>query len=88
MAPIGFDALHWYFQRTLPARGIDAAVQSVDNARRDLQAVGVAESAMAYVASLYLLEMFVRSVRLERGGGGWNPRLHPRMLDFAQQRDL
>jgi hypothetical protein len=87
MAPIGFDALHWYFQRTLPARGIDAAVQAVDNARHDLQAVGVSESAMAYVASLYLLEMFVRSVRLQRGGGGWNPRLHPRMLDFAAQRD-
>lgn len=86
LVPVGFDALHWYFQHTLPARGIDASVAAVDDALADLSAVGVQRGAARHVSSLYLLEMFVRSVRLARGGGGWNPLLHPQMLTVAERR--
>ncbi len=85
--PVGFDALHWHFQHTVPHRGLDAAVEAVDAAEKDLRAMGVADDAVSLVSSLYLLEMFVRSVRLEAGGGGWNPRLYPHMLAVAQRRD-
>ncbi len=85
--PVGFDALHWHFQHTIPRNGLDAAVLAVDAAENDLVAMGVSRDAVPLVSSLYLLEMFVRSVRLEAGGGGWNPRLHPHMLSVAQHRD-
>ncbi|MBA2446164.1 MAG: hypothetical protein H0V49_12655 [Nocardioidaceae bacterium] len=87
LVPVGFDALHWHFQQTLPAHGIEAAVLAVDGATLDLVALGVTPSAAPHLVSLYLLEMFVRSVRLANGGGGWNPRLYPKMLTIAEARD-
>lgn len=86
LVPVGFDALHWHFQQTLPTHGIDAGVAAVDDAVLDLSALGVERNSARHVASLYLLEMFVRSVRLARGGGGWNPLLHPQMLTIAERR--
>jgi hypothetical protein len=85
--PIGFDVLHWHFQHTLPKSGLEAAVAEVDRVVPDLRRVGVRREAGDLVASLYLLEMFRRSVRLSAGGGGWNPRLHPAMLTVAAGRN-
>jgi hypothetical protein len=85
--PIGFDVLHWHFQHTLPTAGLAAAVAEVDRVVPHLVKVGVRREAGPLVASLYLLEMFQRSVRLSAGGGGWNPLLHPEMLTVAAGRN-
>jgi hypothetical protein len=85
--PVGFDVLHWHFQHTLPKSGLEAAVAEVDRVAPDLVKVGVRREAGNLVASLYLLEMFKRSVRLSAGGGGWNPRLHPELLSVAAGRN-
>jgi hypothetical protein len=85
--PVGFDVLHWHFQHVLPDSGLEAAVSAVDRVAPALVKVGVRREAGQSVASLYLLEMFLRSVRLSVGGGGWNPRLHPAMLTVATRRN-
>jgi hypothetical protein len=85
--PVGFDVLHWHFQHTLPRLGLQAAVAEVDRVAPDLVKVGVRPEAGNLVASLYLLEMFQRSVRLSAGGGGWNPLLHPELLTVAAGRN-
>jgi hypothetical protein len=85
--PVGFDVLHWHFQQTLPNSGLEAAVGEVDRVAPDLVKVGVRREAGDLVASLYLLEMFQRSLRLSAGGGGWNPLLHPELLTVAAGRN-
>lgn len=85
--PVGFDALHWHFQQRLPRSGLAAAVVEVDAAAQRLGAFGVPPSGRHLVASLYLLEMFVRTTTLAVGGGGWNPRFYPAMLEVAARRD-
>ncbi|MCD0447820.1 hypothetical protein LO762_01220 [Actinocorallia sp. API 0066] len=74
--PFGLDLLHWRFQVALVLRGRPLASA----------ALAVRESAAAELgdpsaADLYLLEMAARTWRLRRGGGGWNPALHPAFLD-------
>jgi hypothetical protein len=82
-APVGFDLLHWHFQQRIPEAGIDASVTAVQDARADLAVLGVPPDHRSLVAALYLLEMFARVTRMAVGGGGWNPRFHPRMLGIA-----
>ncbi|KAB2344029.1 hypothetical protein [Actinomadura rudentiformis] len=82
--PVGLDLLHWRFQVALVLRGapLDSAVAAVEAAaQNDLTPLGVAPEARELLSRLYLLEMFVRTYRLKRGGGGWNPALYPAMLD-------
>ena len=85
--PLGFDALHWHYQRTLPRSGLDAAVMVVDTAAQRLGVFGIHPAARHLTASLYLLEMFLRTVVLAVGGGGWNARVYPAMLEVAAARD-
>ncbi|TDD90183.1 hypothetical protein E1293_03900 [Actinomadura darangshiensis] len=83
-APVGLDLLHWRFQVALVLRGasLGTAVEAVESAAQtELDAYGVAAEARELLARLYLLEMFTRTHRLKRGGGGWNPALFPAMLD-------
>lgn len=73
--PFGLDLLHWRFQVALVLRGapLSAAVAAVrESARYELGDPAAAD--------LYLLEMSARTWRLRRGGGGWNPALHPALL--------
>ncbi|WP_170177568.1 hypothetical protein [Thermomonospora umbrina] len=80
--PLGFDHLHWRFQVTmvLEGRPLREAVRAVnDAARTELTPMGITEPEL--VGRLYLLEMFLRTYRLKRAGSGWNPALHPAMLD-------
>jgi len=86
--PVGFDLLHWYFQRGLDADGLPAAVREVDRATPKLAALGVPADTRALVASLYLLDLFVRRMKLANGGGGWNARWYPDLLEVAARRDL
>ncbi|GAA3200679.1 hypothetical protein [Actinocorallia longicatena] len=71
-APLGLDLLHWRFQVALVSRGLPLA-DAVTAVRRSS-----AEDSL--LGDLYLLEMFVRTWRLRRGGGGWNPAIHPAQL--------
>ncbi len=85
--PIGFDTLHWHFQRRLVKSDLTAAVREVRTRSAQLGNQCVPVTAQGLVASLYLLEMFVRTVKLAVGGGGWNARVYPQMLDVAARMD-
>ena len=87
-APVGFDLLHWHFQHRLAADDgtLDTAAAAAARRLPGLVEVGVPESARRLVGDLYLLEMLTRATGLAAEGSGWNPKLHPRLLDFAQER--
>lgn len=87
-APVGFDLLHWHFHDVFVRRGMDAAVAALDAAAPRLSTLGVAFPAQRLVASLYLLDVFVRRTKLAVGGGGWNQRWYPHLLEVARTRDL
>lgn len=86
--PVGFDALHWHYQRSLARSGLAGAVEDAEKTAAKLGGFGVSTSARGLTASLYLLEMFLRAAVQAVGGGGWNPRVYPAMLDVAARRDL
>ena len=77
--PVGFDLLHWHYQRRLAAKDgtIEAAVQALYAAQDQLSALSVPADMHRTVASLYLIEMLTRSLRLAAAGAGWNPRVYP-----------
>lgn len=85
--PVGFDALHWHYQRGLAEGGLETAVSALDRAATGLGAMEVPGPARSLTASLYLLEMFVRTTVLAVGGGGWNSRVYPVMRRVATARD-
>jgi hypothetical protein len=85
-APIGLDLLHWHFHQTLVTRGLHAAVRTVDETAPSLHQLGIPREAHSLVASLYLLDVFVRRMRLADGGGGWNDRWFPALIDVARHR--
>lgn len=86
-APVGFDLLHWHFQSSLasPTATLDSAAVDMREHLHELEVVGVPAAAHRLVAHLYLLEMLTRAVGLAAEGSGWNPKLHPRLVTFAQE---
>lgn len=83
--PVGFDLLHWRFQVALVLRGrplADAVAAVRAAAAGELE--NVRPEHRALLADLYLLEMFMRTYHLKRLGGGWNPAIHPAMLDVLE----
>lgn len=84
--PVGFDLLHWHYQQALSSGDLPRAVKAVDDATDGLASQGVARSAHRLVASLYLLEIFVRAAK-NSVGRGWNPRVYPALLAVAGARD-
>ncbi len=85
--PIGFDLLHWHFQHRLATADLARAIKALDLSVPALSRFGLSRPAQPLVASLYLLEMFLRAARLSVGGGGWNPKVYPAMLEVASVRD-
>jgi hypothetical protein len=87
--PVGFDLLHWHFQRLLsPADGtLEAGERAVDAAAPRLSRLSVDPGHHRLVASLYLLEMFTRSVRMAALGAGWNRKYESGLVDIASRRD-
>lgn len=85
-APVGFDHLHWRFQDTLVLRGrpLSEAVAAVRAAVHELPEIPPDHRRL--LGRLYLLEMFMRTYHLKRLGGGWNPALHPGMLEVLEER--
>ncbi len=96
--PLGFELLHWHFQVAFVARG-EALRGSLVGAQRTaaLHWSGAAGSDVAgplqetgrAVGQLYAAELALRTHRLMRGGGGWNPRIYPAVVDLLleQSRD-
>lgn len=87
-APLGFDLLHWRFQVAfiLRDRPLIDAVQAVQNAARDeLEPFGVPARLRPLTGWLYLADMTARAYRLKRGGGGWNPKLYPHIIELLEK---
>jgi hypothetical protein len=87
--PVGFDLAHQAFQTALSTHGKPAATcaVAVDEAlRRHGAALGLGEEAQRFVADAYLVELWLRTYELSGGGAGWNPKLHPALLDVLAAR--
>nr|WP_240956501.1 hypothetical protein [Micromonospora sp. HNM0581] len=87
--PVGFDLAHDAFQRALVAGGAPApeAARQVDTwLSRHGDALGLDRPRQRLVADAYLVEMWLRTWRLADAGAGWNPALHPALLDTIENR--
>jgi hypothetical protein len=87
--PIGSDIAHDAFQRALVLDRLDVS-KAVERAHAQLvqtsPQLGVSTRQCDVVLVAYLIEMWLRTQRLAAGGGGWNPRLHPGLLDEVERR--
>jgi hypothetical protein len=88
--PVGFDLAHQAFQTALSTRGLPAALcaEAVDEAlRRHGPELGLDTARQQrFVADGYLIELWLRTFELSQGGAGWNPKLHPALLDVLTKR--
>ncbi|MGW4940058.1 hypothetical protein ACWEOZ_00510 [Actinoplanes sp. NPDC004185] len=88
--PVGFDLAHQAFQTALSTHGRPAAecAKAVDEAlRRHGAALGLTDPVrQRFVADAYLVELWLRTYELSGGGAGWNPKLHPALLDILGER--
>ncbi|MFI5487174.1 hypothetical protein [Micromonospora echinaurantiaca] len=87
--PLGFDLAHDAFQRAVVLRGepVAQAARAVDTRlARYGAALGLDPAARRLVADAYLVELWLRAWRLADAGAGWNPALHPALLDAVEHR--
>jgi hypothetical protein len=87
-APVGFDALHYYFQVAFIARRRPLAVAAVlarQRARPELAALGVAPGTEDLVAILHLVELFIRHEEARSSAGGLDDRLYPAVAELLGQ---
>lgn len=86
--PLGFDVVHWHFQGALadPAATLVSAAPAARAALPDLARLEIPPAARPVVESLYLLEILTRAVGLAAHGAGWNPKLRPHLVAFADSR--
>jgi hypothetical protein len=84
-APVGFDALHYYFQVAFVARRrplAPAAALARQRARPALAALGVARGAVGLISILHLLELFTRHEEARSSAGGVDDRLYPAVAEW------
>lgn len=86
--PLGFDLLHWHFHHALVRHDMVAAVAAVEQALPELALVHVPSNAHRLTGALYLLDIFIRKMKLATGGGGYNARWYPAMLDVARAHTM
>jgi hypothetical protein len=88
-APLGFDLVHYAFQRNFVARQWPVP-QALDGLAAELaerlRPLGVFPGHSALLVSLYLAEIARRAVRMARGGAGWNPRLRSGVFSAMRSR--
>ncbi|MFC7547011.1 hypothetical protein [Plantactinospora sp. GCM10030261] len=87
--PLGFDLVHQAFQEALVVAGrpVDRAARAAETAVRRYGAeLGLDPAVGTAVVDAYLIEMWLRTWRLAVGGAGWNPALHPGLLDLLDSR--
>lgn len=89
-APVGFDALHFYFQiafvadrRPLP----EAVALAAREAGPALAALAVAADARALLGTLHLLELAVRHEEARSAAGDADDRFYPAVLGILEQAD-
>ena len=87
-APVGFDALHFYFQVAFVAqrRSVDEAARAAFKASPALAMLGVTPAAHRLVAALHLLELCVSHGAARGSGAGSDDRFYPaviRVLDHS-----
>ncbi|PZM97190.1 MAG: hypothetical protein DIU79_03165 [Actinobacteria bacterium] len=87
--PVGMDLAHQGFQCALIVEGrpLRAAVRAAEAlVQRYGAGLGLDPQRGRLVVDAYLLEMWLRTWRLAEGGAGWNPTLHPGLLDVIDAR--
>jgi hypothetical protein len=87
--PVGFDLAHQAFQTALSTHRRPAAecAAATDKALHEYgAAIGLPEEAQRFVADAYLVELWLRTYELSADGAGWNPKLHPALLDVLDAR--
>jgi hypothetical protein len=87
--PVGFDLAHQAFQTALSThrRPAVACADAVDAALREHgSALGLTRPAQQFVADAYLVELWLRTFELSADGAGWNPKLHPALLQVLAAR--
>jgi len=88
-APVGFDAMHFTFQREFVRRhrSFAAAVTTAGREARDVPGHRQRPEAADLVAdTLYPLEIYLRAARMHVLGAGWNPRLHEGAVEWISTR--
>jgi hypothetical protein len=87
-APVGFDALHYHFQVAFVARQRPLA-DAADLARRHagpvLGALGIAAEARDLVATLHLVELFVRHEEARSSAGVGDDRFYPAVASLLER---
>ncbi len=84
-APLGFDALHYYFQVAFVARRralADAAVRASHRAAPALAGLGLTADLHGLVAALHLIELFVRHEEARSSAGGVDERFYPAVAEL------
>ena len=84
-APVGFDRLHYVYQREFVGRGRSVAAAMVAAMRSGCGAAALLQppSARGLVAStLYPLELYLRAAALYARGAGWNERFRHGVLHW------
>jgi hypothetical protein len=87
--PVGCDLAHQAFQIALSARrlpAVDAAWAAADALRVHGAALGLGPAQQRCVTDTYLIELWLRTYELSAGGAGWNPKLHPALLEILAAR--
>ncbi len=87
--PVGFDLAHDAFHRAVvgSAAPVAAAVSRTTAAlARHGGQLGLDPARQRLVRDAYLVELWLRTWRLADAGAGWNPRLHPALLDVVAQQ--
>ncbi len=86
--PVGFDALHFHFQVAFVSRGIplpQAAGYAAGAATPALTGLGVAADSGALVATLHLIELFLRHEEARGSSGDADERFFPAITGVLGQ---
>jgi hypothetical protein len=86
-APVGFDALHFYFQIAFVAKRLplEEATQAALRAGPALTSLGVPAAAHRLLAALHLLEVIVSQALADGGATGRDSRSHPTVMRVLDQ---
>jgi hypothetical protein len=86
-APVGFDALHFHFQTAFVARRLplDQALRAARASGPALAALGVPADQHRLLATLYLLELFVRHEEARSSAGQPDDRFYPAVVPVLHQ---
>jgi hypothetical protein len=86
-APLGFDAVHYYFQVAFVAGQCplgEATALAVDRAAAALRALGLPEETHRLVAALHLLELAIRHEDARSTTGEIDKRFYPAVTDVLR----